>query len=55
MLWSMAAMMMALWGIAMASSYSFGGYVHVLPLGAIGVVAFRLAQERRGRSIEPHP
>ena len=43
-MWLIAVMLVALSGLAMASSYSFSGYVAGLLLAALGVVVYRLAR-----------
>jgi hypothetical protein len=47
MLWTIAAILVLLWILGMVSSYTLGGFVHVLLVLAIIVVAVRLIQGRR--------
>jgi hypothetical protein len=47
MLWTIAIVLMALWAIGLVTSYTLGGFIHVLVLLAIVTVAIRLIQGRR--------
>lgn len=48
MMWTMFSMLMALWLLGMASSYTFGGLIHFLLLGAVVIliVDFMLSRKR---------
>lgn len=47
MLWTIALVMLVLWALGMVSSYTMGGFLHVLLVIAIVVVLVRLIQGRR--------
>jgi hypothetical protein len=47
MLWTLAVVMIALWLLGMVSSYTMGGFLHVLLAIAIVMVLVRLIQGRR--------
>jgi len=47
MLWIIAALMFVLWFAGMISSYTMGGFIHVLLVVALVAVAIRLIQGRR--------
>jgi hypothetical protein len=47
MLWTVAVVLMVLWLLGMVSSYTLGGFIHVLLLLAIIAVVIRLIQGRR--------
>jgi hypothetical protein len=46
MLWTIAVLMLVLWALGLVSSYTLGGFIHLLLVGAIVVVAIRLIQGR---------
>jgi hypothetical protein len=46
MLWTIAALLVVLWAIGLVSSYTLGGFIHVLIVLAIVAVAVRLIQGR---------
>ena len=48
MLWTIAVILLVLWALGLASSYTLGGYVHILLIVAVIVVLIRVIQ---GRSI----
>ncbi len=48
MLWTIAAIMLVLWVLGLVSSYTLGGFIHLLLVAAIVLVAVRLIQ---GRSV----
>lgn len=48
MLWTIAVLLLILWALGMVSSYTLGGFIHLLLLLAIIVVLIRVIQ---GRSI----
>jgi hypothetical protein len=48
MLWTIAVVLLVLWALGMVSSYTMGGFIHLLLLLAIIVVLIRVIQ---GRSI----
>lgn len=48
MLWAVFVVLMILWLLGMVSSYTIGGFIHILLVIAIAVVLIRLIQ---GRSV----
>jgi len=47
MLWTIFVILIVLWLLGMVSSYTLGGYIHILLLLAIAVVLIRVIQGRR--------
>lgn len=47
LLWTIAIILMILWLLGMVSSYTLGGFVHILLVLAIIVVLIRVIQGRR--------
>jgi hypothetical protein len=47
MLWTIFVVLLVLWLLGMVSSYTLGGFIHVLLIVAIAVVLIRLIQGRR--------
>ena len=47
MLWTIAAILMVLWLLGLVSSYTMGGFIHLLLVIAIVVVLVRVIQGRR--------
>ena len=47
MLWTIAIIMLVLWGLGLVSSYTMGGFIHVLLVLAVIVVVVNLIQGRR--------
>ncbi|HET8966584.1 MAG TPA: lmo0937 family membrane protein [Candidatus Acidoferrum sp.] len=47
MLWTIFVILVVLWLLGMVSSYTLGGYIHLLLLLAIAVVLIRVIQGRR--------
>jgi hypothetical protein len=47
MLWTIFVILIVLWLLGMVSSYTLGGYIHLLLLLAIAVVLIRVIQGRR--------
>jgi hypothetical protein len=47
MLWTIAVILFVLWGLGLATSYTMGGFVHILLVLALVVLAIRLIQGRR--------
>jgi hypothetical protein len=47
MLWTIAVILLAMWLLGMITSYTVGGFVHILLVVAIIVVLIRLIQGRR--------
>jgi len=46
MLWTIAVILLILWVLGMVSSYTLGGFIHILLLLAIAAVLIRLIQGR---------
>ena len=47
MLWTLAVLLLVLWGVGLVTSYTLGGFIHILIVLAVGAVAIRLIQGRR--------
>ncbi len=47
MLWTIFVILLVLWALGLATSYTLGGFVHLLLLLAIAVVLIRVIQGRR--------
>ena len=47
MLWTIAVILVILWLLGLVSSYTMGGFIHILLVIAIIVVLFRVIQGRR--------
>jgi uncharacterized protein DUF5670 len=47
MLWTIFVLLLILWLLGMVSSYTLGGYIHILLVLAIVVVLIRVIQGRR--------
>lgn len=47
MLWTIAVLLLLLWALGMVSSYTLGGFIHILLLLAIVSVLIRIIQGRR--------
>lgn len=47
MLWTIAAILIVLWLLGLVSSYTMGGFIHVLLVIAIVVILLNLIQGRR--------
>jgi len=48
MLWTIAVLLLILWLLGMVSSYTLGGFIHILLVLAVVAVLIRLIQ---GRSV----
>jgi hypothetical protein len=46
MLWTIFVILLVLWLLGMVSAYTLGGYIHLLLIIALAVVAIRLIQGR---------
>jgi hypothetical protein len=46
MLWTIAVLLLILWVLGMVSSYTLGGFIHILLVVAIIAVLIRLIQGR---------
>jgi hypothetical protein len=47
MLWTIVVVLLVLWLLGMVSSYTLGGFIHLLLLLAIAAVLIRVIQGRR--------
>jgi hypothetical protein len=47
MLWTIAVVLLVLWGLGLVTSVSMGGFVHLLLAAAVILVIVRLIQGRR--------
>jgi hypothetical protein len=47
MLWTIAAVLIILWVLGLVSSYTMGGFIHLLIVIAIVVVLIRIIQGRK--------
>jgi len=48
MLYTIAVVMIVLWLLGMVSSYTMGGFIHILLVVAVVMVLFNLFSGRRG-------
>jgi hypothetical protein len=48
MLWTIAVILIVLWLLGLVSSYTMGGFIHILLVIAVIVVLLNLIQGRRG-------
>jgi Family of unknown function (DUF5670) len=46
MLWTIFVVLMIMWLLGMASSYTLGGFIHILLILAIATVLIRIIQGR---------
>ncbi len=51
MLWTIVVILFVLWALGMVTSYTLGGFVHVLLVLALAVFVINLISGRRGRSV----
>jgi uncharacterized protein (DUF58 family) len=47
MLWTICVILLVLWALGLATSYTAGGLIHILLIVALAVLVFRLVQGRR--------
>lgn len=47
MLWTLFVVLLVLWALGLATSYTAGGLIHILLVIALVVLVFRLIQGRR--------
>jgi hypothetical protein len=47
MLWTISVVLLLLWALGLVSSYTLGGYIHILLVLAVVVVLVRLISGRR--------
>ena len=46
MLWTLAVILLVLWGLGLVSSFTMGGFIHILLVAAVVLVLVRLIQGR---------
>lgn len=46
MLWTIAVILLVLWALGLVSSYTLGGFIHILLVLAIIIILIRLIQGR---------
>jgi hypothetical protein len=47
MLWTIFVILLVLWLLGMVSSYTMGGFIHVLLIVALAIILIRVIQGRR--------
>jgi len=47
MLYTIAVVLLVLWALGFATSYTLGGFIHILLIAAVVMVLVRLIQGRR--------
>jgi Family of unknown function (DUF5670) len=47
MLWTIAVILLVLWALGLVTSYTMGGFIHILLVIAIVVVLIQVIQGRR--------
>jgi hypothetical protein len=47
MLWTIAILLLVLWALGLVTSYTLGGFIHILIVAAVVLVLVRLIQGRR--------
>jgi asparagine N-glycosylation enzyme membrane subunit Stt3 len=47
MLWTLAVALLLLWGLGLVTSYTLGGFIHILLVLAVVAVLIRVIQGRR--------
>jgi hypothetical protein len=47
MLWTIFVILLVLWALGLVSSYTLGGYIHLLLLIALAVLLIRIIQGRK--------
>jgi len=47
MLWTIAVILLILWGLGLLTAHAMGGFIHILLVIAIVVVLVRIIQGRR--------
>ena len=47
MLWTIAVILMILWGLGLVTSYTMGGFIHILVVLAVVAVLVRIIKGRR--------
>jgi Family of unknown function (DUF5670) len=47
-LWTIAVILVLLWLVGLVSSYTLGGFIHILLVIAVVIIILNLVQGRRG-------
>lgn len=47
MLWTIAVILLVLWALGLVTSYTMGGFIHILLILAVVVVLVRVIQGRK--------
>lgn len=47
MLWTIAVILIILWALGLVSSYTMGGFIHILLIIAVVVILLNIIQGRR--------
>ncbi|MDP1829196.1 MAG: lmo0937 family membrane protein [Archangium sp.] len=47
MLWTIAVVLLVLWALGLVTSYSLGGFIHLLLVAAVVLVLVRVIQGRK--------
>ena len=47
MLWTLAVILLILWGLGLVTSYTMGGFIHILVILAVVTVLVRIIKGRR--------
>ena len=47
MLWTISVLLLILWGLGLVSSYTMGGFIHILLVIAVVTILVRVIQGRR--------
>jgi len=47
MLWTLAVILLILWGLGLVTSYTMGGFIHILVVLAVVAVLVRVIKGRR--------
>lgn len=47
MLWTIFVILLVLWALGLVTSYTLGGYIHILLLVALAVIVINVIQGRR--------
>ena len=49
MLWTVAITMIVLWALGLISSYTFGGFIHILLVAGLIVIIYRLIADKNSK------
>jgi hypothetical protein len=47
MLWTIAVVLLVLWAVGLVTSYTMGGFIHILLVAAVVIVLVRLISGQR--------